>query len=125
MDLDRFKEVNDTFGHQTGDQVLSAFANVIRKIFSNKTSFAARLGGDEFMVVLKKNNTNTPEQYIELLEQEMKNHEYLSKFSFLSFSYGYAQYDLKMSIDEVLSIADNKMYSDKAKHLAEYLKKSK
>ncbi|EFL89620.1 diguanylate cyclase domain-containing protein [Ahrensia sp. R2A130] len=51
IDLDRFKAVNDTFGHQAGDAVLAEVANRITQVVGD-TGMAARLGGDEFMVLL-------------------------------------------------------------------------
>ena len=50
FDLDNFKFVNDTYGHQAGDRALAATAEMMQRDFTN--GFAARMGGDEFMVVL-------------------------------------------------------------------------
>ena len=51
MDLDKFKNVNDTLGHQAGDAVLMTFANIIRNVL-RKTDFCGRYGGEEFLIVL-------------------------------------------------------------------------
>jgi diguanylate cyclase (GGDEF)-like protein len=55
LDIDNFKNINDTFGHKCGDQVLEAFANVLLKGIRGKDS-AYRFGGEEFVIIL----TNTP-----------------------------------------------------------------
>jgi diguanylate cyclase (GGDEF)-like protein len=52
IDLDRFKEVNDSFGHAAGDTVLWEFARRLEQC-TRTTDFVARLGGDEFVIVLE------------------------------------------------------------------------
>ena len=58
VDLDHFKEINDTYGHATGDLVLKKTAQVLRGVF-RETDIVGRVGGDEFMVFLK--NVGNPE----------------------------------------------------------------
>ncbi|MDI7862116.1 GGDEF domain-containing protein [Rhizobiaceae bacterium n13] len=51
-DIDHFKRVNDTYGHQTGDRVIQCFADVLRQSTENVYSLAGRFGGEEFVVLL-------------------------------------------------------------------------
>ena len=51
FDLDRFKQVNDKYGHATGDKILVAFASCLRVSFHRETDHVARMGGDEFVVM--------------------------------------------------------------------------
>jgi diguanylate cyclase (GGDEF)-like protein len=52
LDLDHFKQINDEFGHQVGDQHLVKMADVLRKVIREDVDFAFRFGGDEFAVVI-------------------------------------------------------------------------
>ncbi len=52
LDLDRFKEINDTLGHATGDELLTRVAHIVSRVLGPH-SFLARLGGDEFAIILR------------------------------------------------------------------------
>jgi diguanylate cyclase (GGDEF)-like protein len=53
VDIDHFKQVNDTFGHPTGDDILRKLGDVLNRTFPRKTDFVARYGGEEFAVILR------------------------------------------------------------------------
>jgi diguanylate cyclase (GGDEF)-like protein len=53
LDIDHFKQVNDTYGHAVGDHVLKSFAQIVGKCLQRVTDWCARLGGEEFAVVLE------------------------------------------------------------------------
>lgn len=118
IDLDHFKEVNDTHGHQKGDEVLSSVGELLSES-CRKTDLAARFGGEEILVAL----TETPIDKARILAERIR--ERVSKLSFVgadgktfnvTCSIGIAQYDPKMhsSIKELIKFADSALYWAKA-----------
>jgi diguanylate cyclase len=57
VDVDHFKDVNDSSGHITGDEVLRQVADAVVKVFLRKSDFVSRLGGDEFAIILRGTGT--------------------------------------------------------------------
>jgi diguanylate cyclase (GGDEF)-like protein len=113
IDLDRFKEVNDIFGHSIGDKVLIEFAKLIKDVERNYLMFSSRLGGDEFLIVLQHEVEEFPKKFVDEVNLKVNSHPYISKFKFLSFSAGYIKYDHKMNMDDLLLAVDQKMYEKK------------
>ena len=70
VDMDHFKDINDTYGHFLGDHVLTIFAQVVLKCI-RKTDIIARYGGDEFIVVLPSTDTETAHTIAERIRQEV------------------------------------------------------
>ncbi|MCR3906644.1 MAG: GGDEF domain-containing protein [Tenericutes bacterium] len=113
IDLDRFKNINDIYGHQIGDQVLIEFASILKDVECTNKPFISRLGGDEFLIVLESCNLDETIQYIENIRIRVKTNPVLSEFSRLSFSEGNIQYDHKMTVDDILTTVDKLMYKEK------------
>lgn len=116
LDIDHFKEINDNFGHQTGDAVLRSFAQRI-KAASRGGDILARLGGDEF--VLLQMGSRQPEGATALAERLMKSLADPYKFGDLEINFG-ASVGVAMAPgdadnwDSLLSCADAAMYKAKA-----------
>jgi diguanylate cyclase (GGDEF)-like protein len=72
LDIDDFKQVNDGYGHQQGDQVLSAVARVLRD-FSRDIDTPARYGGEEMAVVLPQTESEGAEQLAERMREAIEN----------------------------------------------------
>lgn len=73
LDIDNFKKVNDTYGHNIGDTTLKAFADVLKAV-ENDNIYACRWGGEEFLVVLKGDNTyETAKALLELIRVNVSN----------------------------------------------------
>src|SRR6516225_280179 len=68
IDMDKFKQVNDTHGHAAGDHMLKAFADCVR-ITLRKTDLAFRYGGDEFVIALPQTPLAQAQQVVQKLRQ--------------------------------------------------------
>ena len=110
LDLNNFKEINDTYGHPAGDLVLQEFASRLNKVIRG-SDLAVRLGGDEFLVVL-------PECTLDQLKLVM---ERLSSFELdwqgqkipVTFSAGWKDYEMGDRPEEMLARADQALYTSK------------
>jgi diguanylate cyclase (GGDEF)-like protein len=72
LDLDHFKKVNDTYGHQAGDQLLKRFVKTMESIL-NKSDIFARIGGEEFAVLLSQMNCDDTYNLAETIRKEIEN----------------------------------------------------
>lgn len=116
LDLDHFKEVNDTLGHDIGDLLLQEAAHRLKKCIRN-TDTVARLGGDEFTIILSDLKENGAiERISEDVLQKMVAPFFLNKETiYISCSIGITIYPLDSSdIDMLLKNADQAMYAAKA-----------
>jgi len=114
-DLDKFKEINDSFGHHEGDRVLRDVADILRSTF-RETDIKARIGGDEFVVFLEGASEDSIKVIISLLEKNVSDHNAKNPRGYeISMSMGVVAYDPESSpsVDELLAGADRLMYSRK------------
>ena len=116
MDLDKFKSVNDTFGHQVGDEVLMTFSNIVRNVL-RKTDFCGRYGGEEFLVVLTQTDLKDARIFAERIRFCVEESLVLDlgngKTSNVTVSIGLAEHLKNESIDKTISRADEAMYKAK------------
>lgn len=116
LDLDRFKEINDTLGHRTGDKVLQAVTERLRKTLRGMDSIA-RLGGDEFTIVLEDvTDVDQVTTVAERIQEAFFDPIIVEdREIFLTASTGVTLYPLNaVDIDELLQTADVAMYRAKA-----------
>jgi diguanylate cyclase (GGDEF)-like protein/putative nucleotidyltransferase with HDIG domain len=113
-DLDRFKEVNDRFGHSAGNRVLQAFAKGLSKI-NRDYDVTARFGGDEFVVVLPGMKADeVGEKMLALSALAAEVGWTVCGENILSASVGVASWpDDGLTADELLAEADRRMYGNK------------
>lgn len=115
LDLNKFKEVNDVFGHQKGDELLMQVTTAL-DTFVGKHDLVARWGGDEFVVVVDNLNEDTADNYVKELQQAitLKN---AGNFPNVEASVGYAIYPQHgKSFQKLVQEADAYMYRDKKEH---------
>ncbi len=72
FDIDNFKNINDSYGHLAGDEVLKTVAKIIQKNLRRKTDMAARYGGEEFIVALPRSNKDAAKTIAENIRQEIE-----------------------------------------------------
>lgn len=114
LDLNNFKEINDTYGHPAGDQVLQEFASRLNNVIRG-ADLAVRLGGDEFLVVLPE---CTLEQ-LKLVLDRLNSFEldWQGKKIPVTFSAGWKDYEMGDRPEELLAAADEALYTQKrARH---------
>jgi diguanylate cyclase (GGDEF)-like protein len=115
IDLDDFKEVNDTYGHAMGDEVLRAAAGVLRETLRD-TDVVARLGGDEFVVLLPSLRAADRDvrSVAAAVEDELARPRVVNGVRLrIRCSVGWVVHDGTASATEVLRMADERMYEHK------------
>lgn len=115
-DIDHFKQVNDTYGHQTGDILLKAVANVLKNIF-RVTDLIARFGGEEFSILMDditiKNAINVAERVrkeVESIDFKVKTQKEPIK---RTISIGITEYKIGETINSFIERADKALYQAK------------
>lgn len=114
MDVDNFKEINDNYGHVTGNELLVMIGITIRN-HTRSTDIAARLGGDEFAILLPEANEEQAKvvalKLKGLLDQAMEAIEWP-----VTFSFGVVTFDQPpANVDDLIRFADEMMYEAKEK----------
>ncbi|BAI80342.1 conserved hypothetical protein [Deferribacter desulfuricans SSM1] len=111
FDIDNFKIINDTYGHQMGDKILIEIANLTKETIRN-TDIAARWGGEEFLILCPKTNINSAFNLAERLRKKIESHDF-SIDKRITISGGIAEFKKGLTIDEMLKQADDNLYKAK------------
>jgi diguanylate cyclase (GGDEF)-like protein len=114
LDLDRFKPINDTYGHAVGDEVLRLVAERLRSVL-RKQDTAARLGGDEFAILLDVQGSDQVEDAaLRIVDHLTQPYEVDGLHLEVGASYGVARSPAEgRSLGELLHVADAAMYATK------------
>jgi len=123
IDVNNLKLVNDKYGHHIGDEVLKIIADILSKE-AREVDIVVRYGGDEFLIMLPETKDEVEFVKKRILDRAEKWNNEHNEFSFeISFAIGSAFWSSTSSetVDEVLAMADIRMYEDKRKKIDKYL----
>lgn len=112
MDIDRFKQVNDQYGHRAGDEVLIRVVELMKRQLGYG-DILARWGGEEFVILLNHKNLEQSAATLKEIRQEMDQILFWSKEK-VTASFGLVEYKQGDSLDSVISKADDYMYEAKS-----------
>ena len=117
FDIDHFKNINDTFGHQAGDEYLKKTAAILNAVFKRDYDIVARYGGEEFIVLLPGMNTEHARQLAEQARQKIESlilHHQGKKFAAtISAGIMCSIADFNTRPDFIVSCADKALYKAK------------
>jgi len=114
VDIDQFKDINDQYGHQAGDEVLRAISKILTD-YTDKHDYMIRWGGDEFLIVLCDKTEKEVIMYEKVLTNHINGVDLLvNNHHFkVTASLGYAKYTQGKCIDDTIQQADLNMYQSK------------
>jgi len=119
-DVDHFKKVNDTYGHQAGDQVLESFARLLTGSVRSDIDWVTRYGGEEFLIVLPETSVTDAVAFAEKMRAAIAAHPFEIANGTLSVSssfgvsgYNSAQIQKDASVDNLIANADRCLYRSK------------
>jgi diguanylate cyclase (GGDEF)-like protein len=111
IDIDYFKNINDTYGHQEGDKVLIELAKILKND-TRKTDTVGRLGGEEFLIIVPNTDEKSVKNLAETLRAKIENHTFdVAKTRTASF--GVTLFTDNDSVDTMIARADKALYTAK------------
>lgn len=127
LDMDKFKQINDNFGHHVGDDAIAQVGSILRDNLG-KMNFAARYGGDEFIIITPMLDNDSIEALMKKLTAVADERNASGDYPYeLSFSYGYAQFTVgkEKDSDGFMKRMDDNMYEYKVAKKARWAAEGK
>jgi diguanylate cyclase (GGDEF)-like protein len=115
LDIDYFKNINDTYGHLSGDEVLKTLANILTEN-TRPDDFVCRSGGEEFSILLHNVGLLQAEGIAQIIRQKVEEHKFwllAGESVGVTVSIGLAEYAPGMSSEDLLVCADDALYLSK------------
>ncbi|MEJ2501031.1 MAG: sensor domain-containing diguanylate cyclase, partial [Campylobacterales bacterium] len=113
LDIDHFKDVNDTYGHQTGDRVLKAIAAVLKQN-SREVDIAGRWGGEEFLIIVPSTPLEHGRQFAEKLRRAIESRP-VGNVGHVTASFGVTEYRDGDTPERLTERVDRALYRAKAR----------
>ena len=114
-DIDFFKKVNDTYGHEAGDIVLKKVCEIMKKAMTGR-GFVARWGGEEFLLIFSRDDSESAAVYMEEILNQIRKMEILYEGLTIkvTMTFGVAGGDINIEFAELLKKADDRLYYGKS-----------
>ena len=114
VDIDHFKTINDTYGHDAGDIVLSALGKILKK-FTRDVDFVGRYGGEEFLVILPSTGIENAIEFAKKIKDIIANFKFMYKNERIDVkvSVGVSERKMNKSLQEAIKAADKMLYKAK------------
>lgn len=112
IDIDNFKSVNDTYGHEFGNEVLIALSDELKKI-NEKNIFVSRYGGEEFGILFANMEYDEAYEIIDTVREKFGSHSYLQTDQVFTFSGGITEGCKQDTAHQLFDAADKNLYKAK------------
>lgn len=112
IDFNHFKAINDQFGHDAGDRLLSRFVKETRNILQDQGE-VFRLGGDEFLIFFYKCNYQESLKYMENINQKFRDHSDIASLAYELVAFKESEINQEFDLTNLLKEADELMYVHK------------
>lgn len=112
LDIDNFKQINDTFGHDVGDQVLRSVAEVIKQNIRT-TDKAGRWGGDEFIIIFSRTNISGAKNIATRIREKIMNKSFACDGCHITVSIGITEVRKEDTVMSMFQRVDTAMYNSK------------
>lgn len=118
LDLDGLKKINDTYGHEAGDNAIVQVANAMRQA-SERREICIRSGGDEYLVFGIVDSKSDALSFIQRVEEYLKDYNERNNWPYtVACSMGYCIHEATHSLEEMVTEADKLLYKEKARRKA-------
>ena len=114
VDIDHFKTINDTYGHDAGDIVLSALGKILKR-FTRDVDFVGRYGGEEFLIILPNTGLESAIEFAKKIKDIIANFKFMYKNERIDVkvSVGVSERKINKSLQDTIKAADKMLYRAK------------